>query len=139
MKKILLLFFISFIFVSCVEDAETVNKRDLFNTFIKMKKALSDDNIKWIKRNSFKSLDVESMKDILLTNDDSIKSFVSSNKNEIKTEYSATIIYSIDFSKQRLGTIILRSSYYNPTYYYIKLVFNNNKWLIESIDKLPLN
>lgn len=139
MKKIILLFFVSFIFVSCIEDAETVNKRDLFKTFMKMKKTLREDNIKWLKRNSIKSLDINSMKDILFENDDSIKNFVSIDKNEIETEYSATITYSIDFSKQRLGTIILRSSYYNPTYYYIKLVFNNNKWLIESIDKLPLN
>ncbi len=52
MKKILLLIMMSCFFVSCIEDNETYNKRQLFNTYEKIKQATLKNDINWFEKNS---------------------------------------------------------------------------------------
>ena len=99
-----------------------------------MKAQILDDNINWIEKNS--NIDnIESIKDILTDNDDSIKNLLSSSNGE----YSVTINYTIgDNTSAYRGYYIIRNSEFSPTYYYIRLINEANKWKIESIDRLPL-
>ena len=135
MKKILItLIVILFILVSCLEDLDTVRKKSLFVFYDEMKTEILSDNINWIEKNS--NIDnIESIKDILTDNDDSIKNLLSSSNGE----YSVTINYTIgDNTSAYRGYYIIRNSEFSPTYYYIRLINEANKWKIESIDRLPL-
>ena len=137
MKKlfiVLIIFVLSLLAVSCLEDLDTGKKKDLFIFFDNMKAQILDDNINWIEKNS--NIDnIESIKDILTDNDDSIKNLLSSSNGE----YSVTINYTIgDTTSAYRGYYIIRNSEFSPTYYYIRLINEANKWKIESIDRLPL-
>lgn len=137
MKKlfiVLIIFVLSLFAVSCLEDLDTGKKKDLFIFFDNMKTQILDDNINWIEKNS--NIDnIESIKDILTDNNDSIKNLLSSSNGE----YSVTINYTIgDNTSTYRGYYIIRNSEFSPTYYYIRLINEANKWKIESIDRLPL-
>ena len=135
MKKILItLIVILFILVSCLEDLDTVRKKSLFVFYDEMKTEILSDNINWIEKNSDIE-NIENIKNIILDNTDSIKKLMSSSNKE----YSVTINYTIgDNANPARGYYIVRNTEFSPTYYYIRLVNNSNKWKIESIDKLPL-
>ncbi|WP_297207531.1 hypothetical protein [uncultured Brachyspira sp.] len=137
MKRLFIIFIIaSLFFVSCLEDADTLRKKSLFGFYDDMKLQLIDDNINWIEKNS--NIDnIENIKDILITNKDSIKNLISSSN----AEYSVTINYTIgNNTSPYTGYYIIRNTEFSPTYYYIRLVNeSSSKWRIESIDKLPLN
>ena len=135
MKKILItLIVILFILVSCLEDLDTVRKKSLFAFYDEMKTEILSDNINWIEKNSDIE-NIENIKNIILDNTDSIKKLMSSSNKE----YSVTINYTIgDNANPARGYYIVRNTEFSPTYYYIRLVNNSNKWKIESIDKLPL-
>ncbi|WP_304331583.1 hypothetical protein [Brachyspira innocens] len=137
MKKlfiVLIIFVLSLLAISCLEDLDTGKKKDLFIFFDNMKTQILDDNINWIEKNS--NIDnIESIKDILTDNKDSIKNLLSS----LNGEYSVTINYTIgDNTSAYRGYYIIRNSEFSPTYYYIRLINEANKWKIESIDRLPL-
>ena len=135
MKKILItLIVILFVLVSCLEDLDTVRKKSLFVFYDEMKTEILSDNINWIEKNSDIE-NIENIKNIILDNTDSIKKLMSSSNKE----YSVTINYTIgDNANPARGYYIVRNTEFSPTYYYIRLVNNSNKWKIESIDKLPL-
>ena len=135
MKKILItLIVILFVLVSCLEDLDTVRKKSLFAFYDEMKTEILSDNINWIEKNSDIE-NIENIKNIILDNTDSIKKLMSSSNKE----YSVTINYTIgDNANPARGYYIVRNTEFSPTYYYIRLVSNSNKWKIESIDKLPL-
>ena len=135
MKKILItLIVILFVLVSCLEDLDTVRKKSLFAFYDEMKTEILSDNINWIEKNSDIE-NIENIKNIILDNTDSIKKLMSSSNKE----YSVTINYTIgDNANSASGYYIVRNTEFSPTYYYIRLVNNSNKWKIESIDKLPL-
>ncbi|MEI0491331.1 hypothetical protein R4J17_02690 [Brachyspira intermedia] len=135
MKKILItLIVILFVLVSCLEDLDTVRKKSLFAFYDEMKTEILSDNINWIEKNSDIE-NIENIKNIILDNTDSIKKLMSSSNKE----YSVTINYTIgDNANPARGYYIVRNTEFSPTYYYIRLVNNSNKWKIESIDKLPL-
>lgn len=137
MKRLFAAFIIILIFlVSCLEDADTLRKKSLFGFYDDMKLQLLDDNIDWIKNNSDIE-DIETIKDVLINDKDSIKNLMSSSN----AEYSVTINYTIgDNTSPYRGYYIIRNTEFSPTYYYIRLVNKSaTKWVIESIDKLPLN
>ncbi len=136
MKRLFAAFIIILIFsVSCLEDADTLRKKSLFGFYDDMKIQLLDDNIDWIENNSDIE-NIDSIKDILINNKDSIKNLISSSN----AEYSVTINYTIgDNTNPYRGYYIIRNTEFSPTYYYIRLVNKStSKWIIESIDKLPL-
>ena len=135
MKKILItLIVILFVLVSCLEDLDTVRKKSLFAFYDEMKTEILSDNINWIEKNSDIE-NIENIKNIILDNNDSLKKLISSSNKE----YSVTINYTIgDNANPARGYYIVRNTEFSPTYYYIRLVNNSNKWKIESIDKLPL-
>ncbi|ANN63296.1 hypothetical protein OFR22_04760 [Brachyspira hyodysenteriae] len=135
MKKILItLIVILFILVSCLEDLDSVRKESLFAFYDEMKTQILNDDINWIEKNS-NIENVENIKNIILDNTDSLKKLISSSNKE----YSVTINYTIgDSANPSKGYYIVRNTEFSPTYYYIRLVNNSNKWKIESIDKLPL-
>ncbi|WP_028330694.1 hypothetical protein [Brachyspira alvinipulli] len=136
MKRLFAAFIIILMFlVSCLEDADTLRKKSLFGFYDDMKLQLLDDNIDWIKDNSDIE-NIDSIKDILINNKDSIKNLISSSN----AEYSVTINYTIgDNTNPHRGYYIIRNTEFSPTYYYIRLVNKStSKWKIESIDKLPL-
>ncbi|MEI0701028.1 hypothetical protein [Brachyspira intermedia] len=135
MKKILItLIVILFVLVSCLEDLDTVRKKSLFAFYDEMKTEILSDNINWIEKNSDIE-NIENIKNIILDNNDSLKKLISSSNKE----YSVTINYTIgDNTNPASGYYIVRNMEFSPTYYYIRLVNNSNKWKIESIDKLPL-
>ncbi|KLI34339.1 hypothetical protein [Brachyspira hyodysenteriae] len=135
MKKILItLIVILFILVSCLEDLDSVRKESLFAFYDEMKTQILNDDINWIEKNS-NIENVENIKNIILDNTDSLKELISSSNKE----YSVTINYTIgDSANPSKGYYIVRNTEFSPTYYYIRLVNNSNKWKIESIDKLPL-
>ncbi|OEJ13479.1 hypothetical protein BFL38_01650 [Brachyspira hampsonii] len=123
-----------FILVSCLEDLDSVRKESLFAFYDNMKNEILNDNINWIEKNS-NIENIENIKNIILDDSDSIKKLISSSNKE----YSVTINYTIgDNGNQASGYYIIRNTEFSPTYYYIRLVNNSNKWKIESIDKLPL-
>lgn len=131
MKKFIFLFvIISISLISCLEDLDTLKKKSLFIFYQNMKSEIINDNINWIEKNSHIK-NIESIKNIIIDNNDSIKNLISSENGE----YSVTISYSVHPYK---GYYIIRNTLYSPTYYYIKLINDNNKWKIESIDKLPI-
>ena len=136
MKKIFiaLIMIVSLLFVSCLEDLDSTKKKSLFVFYDKMKNEILKDNINWIEKNS--NIDnIENIKDILIDNNDSVKKLISSSNGE----YSVTINYTIgDNTSPYKGYYIIRNSEFSPTYYYIRVVNDSNKWKIESIDKLPL-
>lgn len=75
------------------------------------------------------------MKDILINNNDSLKKFILSSNGE----YSVTVNYTIgDSSNSYSGYYIIRNTEFYPVYYYIRLVYKSNRWVIESVNKLPL-
>ena len=121
--------------MSCLEDADTLRKKSLFGFYDDMKLQLLGDNIDWIENNSDIE-NIDSIKDILINNKDSIKNLISSSN----AEYSVTINYTIgDNTNPYRGYYIIRNTEFSPTYYYIRLVNKStSKWKIESIDKLPL-
>ncbi|KLI23423.1 hypothetical protein A9X77_07280 [Brachyspira hyodysenteriae] len=135
MKKILItLIVILFILVSCLEDLDSVRKESLFAFYDEMKTQILNDDINWIEKNS-NIENVENIKNIILDNTDSLKKLISSSNKE----YSVTINYTIgDSANPSKGYYIVRNTEFSPTYYYIRLINNSNKWKIESIDKLPL-
>ena len=136
MKRLFIIFIIaSLFFVSCLEDVDTLRKKSLFGFYDDMKIQLLDDNIDWIENNSDIE-NIDSIKDILINNKDSIKNLISSSN----AEYSVTINYTIgDNTNPYRGYYIIRNTEFSPTYYYIRLVNKStSKWIIESIDKLPL-
>lgn len=135
MKKILItLIVILFILVSCLEDLDSVRKESLFAFYDEMKTQILNDDINWIEKNS-NIENVENIKNIILDNTDSLKKLISSSNKE----YSVTINYTIgDSANPSKWYYIVRNTEFSPTYYYIRLVNNSNKWKIESIDKLPL-
>ncbi|WP_297277644.1 hypothetical protein [uncultured Brachyspira sp.] len=136
MKRLFAAFIIILIFlVSCLEDADTLRKKSLFGFYDDMKLQLLGDNIDWIENNSDIE-NIDSIKDILINNKDSIKNLISSSN----AEYSVTINYTIgDNTNPYRGYYIIRNTEFSPTYYYIRLVNKStSKWKIESIDKLPL-
>ncbi|MCZ9892718.1 hypothetical protein PQQ32_09920 [Brachyspira hyodysenteriae] len=135
MKKILItLIVILFILVSCLEDLDSVKKESLFAFYDDMKTHILNDNINWIENNS-NIENIENIKNIILDNSDSLKKLMSSSNKE----YSVTINYTIgDNANPASGYYIVRNTEFSPTYYYIRLENNSNKWKIESIDKLPL-
>ena len=135
-KKYVLLTAILITSVSCLDDIDTQNKKYLFNFFIDMKEKITEDNLKWLQKKSLDDFDVLALEYQLIEASDSLKNFFL---DEEVTEYSATIKYIIDEDGGRSSSIIVRSSYYSPTYYYISLKLKKNKWMIESIDKLPLD
>lgn len=136
MKKnfIALIMIVSLLFVSCLEDLDSTKKKSLFVFYDEMKNEILKDNINWIEKNS--NIDnIENIKDILIDNNDSVKKLISSSNGE----YSVTINYTIgDNTSPYKGYYIIRNSEFSPTYYYIRVVNEANKWKIESIDKLPL-
>ena len=136
MKKIFiaLIMIISLLFVSCLEDLDSTKKKSLFVFYDEIKNEILKDNINWIEKNS--NIDnIENIKDILIDNNDSVKKLISSSNGE----YSVTINYTIgDNTSPYKGYYIIRNSEFSPTYYYIRVVNEANKWKIESIDKLPL-
>ncbi|MEI0562721.1 hypothetical protein [Brachyspira pulli] len=136
MKKIFiaLIMIVSLLFVSCLEDLDSTKKKSLFVFYDEMKNEILKDNINWIEKNS--NIDnIENIKDILIDNNDSVKKLISSSNGE----YSVTINYTIgDNTSPYKGYYIIRNSEFSPTYYYIRVVNESNKWKIESIDKLPL-
>ncbi|WP_297298838.1 hypothetical protein [uncultured Brachyspira sp.] len=136
MKKnfIALIMIVSLLFVSCLEDLDSTKKKSLFVFYDEMKNEILKDNINWIEKNS--NIDnIENIKDILIDNNDSVKKLISSSNGE----YSVTINYTIgDNTSPYKGYYIIRNSEFSPTYYYIRVVNDSNKWKIESIDKLPL-
>ncbi|MEI0489612.1 hypothetical protein [Brachyspira pulli] len=136
MKKIFiaLIMIVSLLFVSCLEDLDSTKKKSLFVFYDEMKNEILKDNINWIEKNS--NIDnIENIKDILIDNNDSVKKLISSSNGE----YSVTINYTIgDNTSPYKGYYIIRNSEFSPTYYYIRVVNEANKWKIESIDKLPL-
>ncbi|MEI0478695.1 hypothetical protein [Brachyspira pulli] len=136
MKKIFiaLIMIVSLLFVSCLEDLDSTKKKSLFVFYDEMKNEILKDNINWIEKNS--NIDnIENIKDILIDNNDSVKKLISSSNGE----YSVTINYTIgDNTSPYKGYYIIRNSEFSPTYYYIRVVNDSNKWKIESIDKLPL-
>lgn len=136
MKKIFiaLIMIVSLLFVSCLEDLDSTKKKSLFVFYDEMKNEILKDNINWIEKNS--NIDnIENIKDILIDNNDSVKKLILSSNGE----YSVTINYTIgDNTSPYKGYYIIRNSEFSPTYYYIRVVNDSNKWKIESIDKLPL-
>ena len=136
MKKIFiaLIMIVSLLLVSCLEDLDSNKKKSLFVFYDEMKNEILKDNINWIEKNS--NIDnIENIKDILIDNNDSVKKLISSSNGE----YSVTINYTIgDNTSPYKGYYIIRNSEFSPTYYYIRVVNDSNKWKIESIDKLPL-
>lgn len=136
MKKIFiaLIMIVSLLLVSCLEDLDSTKKKSLFVFYDEMKNEILKDNINWIEKNS--NIDnIENIKDILIDNNDSVKKLISSSNGE----YSVTINYTIgDNTSPYKGYYIIRNSEFSPTYYYIRVVNDSNKWKIESIDKLPL-
>ena len=136
MKKIFiaLIMIVSLLFVSCLEDLDSTKKKSLFVFYDEMKNEILKDNINWIEKNS--NIDnIENIKDILIDNNDSVKKLISSSNGE----YSVTINYTIgDNTSPYKGYYIIRNSEFSPTYYYIRVINESNKWKIESIDKLPL-
>ena len=136
MKKIFIAFImiVSLLFVSCLEDLDSTKKKSLFVFYDEIKNEILKDNINWIEKNS--NIDnIENIKDILIDNNDSVKKLISSSNGE----YSVTINYTIgDNTSPYKGYYIIRNSEFSPTYYYIRVVNEANKWKIESIDKLPL-
>ena len=136
MKKIFiaLIMIVSLLFISCLEDLDSTKKKSLFVFYDEMKNEILKDNINWIEKNS--NIDnIENIKDILIDNNDSVKKLISSSNGE----YSVTINYTIgDNTSPYKGYYIIRNSEFSPTYYYIRVVNDSNKWKIESIDKLPL-
>ena len=136
MKKIFiaLIMIVSLLLVSCLEDFDSTKKKSLFVFYDEMKNEILKDNINWIEKNS--NIDnIENIKDILIDNNDSVKKLISSSNGE----YSVTINYTIgDNTSPYKGYYIIRNSEFSPTYYYIRVVNESNKWKIESIDKLPL-
>lgn len=136
MKKIFiaLIMIVSLLFVSCLEDLDSTKKKSLFVFYDEMKNEILKDNINWIEKNS--NIDnIENIKDILIDNNDSVKKLISSSNGE----YSVTINYTIgDNTSPYKGYYIIRNSEFSPTYYYIRVINEANKWKIESIDKLPL-
>ncbi len=136
MKKIFiaLIMIVSLLLVSCLEDLDSTKKKSLFVFYDEMKNEILKDNINWIEKNS--NIDnIENIKDILIDNNDSVKKLISSSNGE----YSVTINYTIgDNTSPYKGYYIIRNSEFSPTYYYIRVVNESNKWKIESIDKLPL-
>ena len=135
-KKYTLLIVILMVSVSCLDDIDTQNKKTLFNFFVEMKEKIIEDNLKWVQKKSLNDFDVFALEYQLIEANDSLKNFFL---DEEITEYSATIKYIIDEDGGRSSSIVVRSSYYSPTYYYITLKLKKNKWMIESIDKLPLH
>ncbi|EKV57232.1 hypothetical protein [Brachyspira hampsonii] len=135
MKRILITsIIVLFILVSCLEDLDSVRKESLFAFYDNMKNEILNDNINWIEKNSDIE-NIENIKNIILDDSDSIKKLLSSSNKE----YSVTINYTIgDNANKASGYYIIRNTEFSPTYYYIRLVNNSNKWKIESIDKLPL-
>ncbi|MEI0567162.1 hypothetical protein [Brachyspira pulli] len=136
MKKIFiaLIMIVSLLLVSCLEDLDSTKKKSLFVFYDEMKNEILKDNINWIEKNS--NIDnIENIKDILIDNNNSVKKLISSSNGE----YSVTINYTIgDNTSPYKGYYIIRNSEFSPTYYYIRVVNEANKWKIESIDKLPL-
>ncbi|ELV05130.1 hypothetical protein [Brachyspira hampsonii] len=117
-----------------MEDLDSVRKESLFVFYDNMKNEILNDNINWIEKNSDIE-NIENIKNIILDDSDSIKKLISSSNKE----YSVTINYTIgDNVNSASGYYIVRNTEFSPTYYYIRLVNNSNKWKIESIDKLPL-
>lgn len=135
-KKYFLLTIIIIASVSCIDDTDTVNKKYLFNFFIDMKEKIKEDDLRWIQKRSSDNFDVYSLEEDLINSEDSLKNFFL---NEDIGEYSVTIKYIIGEDRGKYSTIVIRLSEYSPTYYYITLKLNKNKWIIESIDKLPLD
>lgn len=133
-KKKIILIMILTLLVSCLDDLDSSKKKSLFIFYDNMKNDILNDSIDWIEKNS-NIENIESMKNILLYNNDSLKNLIySSNK-----EFSVTINYTIgDGANLYRGYYIIRNTEFSPTYYYIRLVNKSNKWEIESIDKLPL-
>ncbi len=133
-KKKIILIMILTLLVSCLDDLDSSKKKSLFIFYDNMKNDILNDSIDWIEKNS-NIENIESMKNILLYNNDSLKNLIySSNK-----EFSVTINYTIgDGANPYRGYYIIRNTEFSPTYYYIRLVNKSNKWEIESIDKLPL-
>lgn len=131
--RYILLICISLFFTSCLEDNNSIRKRELFVFFDNFKKNI--DNIDFFKKNS-NIENIDSLKDILISNNDSIKNLI---QNTNISEYSSTINYTIgDSSKTDTAYFIIRNTMYSPTYYYITLYNKSNKWVIDSINKLPL-
>ncbi len=151
-KKYVLLIVILMTSVSCLDDIDTQNKKSLFNFFIEMKEKIIEDNLKWVQKKSLNDFDVFALEYQLIEANDSLKNFFIGEElndyaiskkipveEELSDEYSVTIKYIIDEDGGRSSTIVVRLSYYSPTYYYITLKLKKNKWMIESIDKLPLD
>lgn len=135
-KKYFLLIMVLTTSISCLDDIDTQNKKSLFNFFTDMKEKITEDNLRWVQKKSSDELDVYSLEYELIEANDSLKNFFL---DEEVSEYSSTIKYIIDEDGGRSSSIVVRSSYYSPTYYYITLKLHNNKWMIESIDSLPLD
>lgn len=131
MKRLIFLIFISLTFSSCLKDAEALKKEKLFVFFDNMKIAIQKEDDKWFKKNAVLGFDESN----LFTGDSALKNFFNYDKGE----YSVTINYNIGASDNRVGAFIIRNVSLNPVYYYIRLSYNKkNKWIIESIDKLPI-
>lgn len=135
-KKYFLLIIMLTTSISCLDDIDAQNKKSLFNFFTDMKEKITEDNLRWVQKKSSLELDVYSLEYELIDSNDSLKNFFL---DEEISEYSSTIKYIIDEDGGRSSSIVVRSSYYSPTYYYITLKLYKNKWMIESIDKLPLD
>lgn len=135
MKKFFIIFiFVLSVFVSCLEDLDSIRKKKLFEFYDNIKSEILNDNINWIEKNSDIE-NIEDMKDILINNNDSLKKFMLSSNGE----YSVTVNYTIgDSSNSYSGYYIIRNTEFYPVYYYIRLVYKSNRWVIESVNKLPL-
>ncbi|WP_295159443.1 hypothetical protein [uncultured Brachyspira sp.] len=135
MKKFFIIFiFVLSVFVSCLEDLDSIRKKKLFEFYDNIKSEILNDNINWIEKNSDIE-NIEDMKDILINNNDSLKKFILSSNGE----YSVTVNYTIgDSSNSYSGYYIIRNTEFYPVYYYIRLVYKSNRWVIESVNKLPL-
>jgi len=135
-KKYFLLIIMLTTSISCLDDIDTQNKKTLFNFFTDMKEKITEDNLRWVQKKSSDDFDVFALEYELIDSNDSLKNFFL---DEEVSEYSSTIKYIIEEDGGRRSSIVVRSTYYSPTYYYIILKLHKNKWLIESIDKLPLD
>ena len=135
MKKFFIIFiFVLSVFVSCLEDLDSIRNKKLFEFYDNIKSEILNDNINWIEKNSDIE-NIEDMKDILINNNDSLKKFILSSNGE----YSVTVNYTIgDSSNSYSGYYIIRNTEFYPVYYYIRLVYKSNRWVIESVNKLPL-
>ncbi len=135
MKKFFIIFiFVLSVVVSCLEDLDSIREKKLFEFYDNIKSEILNDNINWIEKNSDIE-NIEDMKDILINNNDSLKKFILSSNGE----YSVTVNYTIgDSSNSYSGYYIIRNTEFYPVYYYIRLVYKSNRWVIESVNKLPL-